>query len=108
MAEEIADALPEVGFPIVELLQPGALVDLLLVEQACFGSEGVKFAEVLHELHGIVHAINTEFECVDVVGIEMDLWLLAGSEGLACAQVERDGLVLRRGGRDGQKEQGQK
>ena len=97
-AEEIADALPESGLPVVKLLQPGALVDLLFAEKACLRSERVQFAEVLHELHGIVDAIDAKLQRVDVVGIEMDLRLLAGSEGFAGAQIERNGVALRRSG----------
>ena len=93
-AEEVADMLPEVGLPVVKLLQPGAFVDLLFAEEARLGPERVQLAQVLHELHGIVDAIDAKLQRVDVVGVEMDLGLLARSEGLAGAQIERNGIAL--------------
>jgi hypothetical protein len=60
VAEEVANVFPEASLPVVELLDPGALVDALGAEQAGFGAEGVQLAEVLHELHGIFDAIDAK------------------------------------------------
>src|ERR1700733_2041360 len=79
-AEEAADQEPEMMLPVVELLQPGALVDALfgtkwgsVVEAVQVGQAGEKFCWVLHP-------IDAELQLIDILRVEMDGGFLAGRE----------------------------
>src|ERR1035437_3144445 len=88
--EEVAYLAPDTGFPVVELLEPVAFVNLLSSKQTRFCSEGMKFPQVLHELHGIIDTIDAKLERIDLVRVEVKRRLVAWGEGFAGAQIERD------------------
>ena len=60
------------------------------------GAEGVQFAQVLHELHRVVHAIDAKLQRVHVVRIEMDLRLLARSKRFAVLKLNETDPVCAR------------
>jgi hypothetical protein len=74
--------------PVVELLQPRALVDLF------FGTEGGSIVEAMQvrqageEFFGMRHPVDAEFQLIHILRIEMDGGLLAGSEAAIGAEVE--------------------
>src|SRR5438270_13536114 len=85
MAEEIADVQPKTMLPVMETLNPGFLVYLF------FGrgmAEAMDVPEFFEEEHGIVHAIQTELQRLDVTGIQMDSGFLAGRKGAVGADGE--------------------
>ena len=90
-AEEAADQEPEMMLPVVELLQPGALVDLFfgaeggsVVEAVQIGQAGQKFCRILH-------AVDAELQLIDILRVEMDGGLFGGSKAAVGAEIERDG-----------------
>ena len=92
-AEEAADQEPQVMLPVMKLLQPGALVDLL------FGAEGGSVVEAMQvgqagkEFFRVGHAVDAELQLIDILRVQMDGGLLGGSEAAVGAQVEGDGAA---------------
>ena len=72
------EALEECRF--VDLLS-GSFVD-------CGVGEAVHLGEVSEELLLVVYMVDAEFEFRDIAGIEVELWLLGGGEGLVGAECE--------------------
>src|ERR1700677_1751863 len=93
-AEEAADQKPEMMLPVVELLQPGALVDALFGTKRGSIVEAVQVGEAGEEFCRVLHAVNAELQLIDILRVEMDGGFLGGREAAVGAQIEGD----RRGG----------
>src|SRR5438309_5082292 len=71
--------------PVVETLDPGFFVNLLLGRGV---AESVNVSELFKEKCGIVHAVKTELQRLNIAGVKMNRGLLAGHEGAVGADRE--------------------
>ncbi len=89
-AEEAADQKPEMMLPVVELLQPGALVDVLFGAEGGSVVEAVQVGEAGEEFCRVLHPVDAELQLIDVLRVEMDGGFFVGSEAAVGAEVEGD------------------
>src|ERR1700733_7195538 len=78
-AKEMPDEIPKMGFEVVQTLDPGALIDLLL-RGVVFRTEAVRILQAREKLFGIAHFVNAKFEFRHITGKQLDLYALARRE----------------------------
>jgi len=83
--------------PIVEALQPRSFVDAFFAGKGCSVIEAVQVGEAGEKFARILHAIDAEFQLVDILRVEVDGGLLGGREAAVGAEIERN----RPGGQQG-------
>lgn len=93
---EVANPRPDTVFPSMEFLQPGVR---LFGQRRTAPAKAVQFLQLTKKLDGIIDAINTEFELLDLVAVNRDFRLLAWHVGLLAAEREVSfaGVVLGQG-----------
>src|SRR5580704_3861885 len=89
-SEETADQEPEMMLPVVELLQPGAFVDLFFRTKWSSIVEAVQVRQASQKFFRVGHPVNTELQLIDILRIQMDGRLFRRSKAAIGAQVERD------------------
>ena len=76
--------------PVVELFQPGALVDPLFGAERGSVVEAVQVGEAGEELCRVLDPVDTELQLIDILRVEMDSGFLVGREAPVGAQIEGD------------------
>src|SRR6185369_18063135 len=91
-ADQIAQPNPDAVLPVVKALKPSLLIHLLLRHPD--GSEAMHVRQLFKELGSVLHPVNAELHCLDVMRVESDLRLLARLKGLVRANGEINLPVL--------------
>ena len=87
-AEEVPDAQPQITLPFVKALEPGFLPRQFRL----LAAEGMRIFQLGEKLHGILHAIDTEIQMINLSEANPDFRLLGRRVGLARGNgIERFG-----------------